>query len=296
MSPIKNFVDEVAQNFPFPITYKVRDFQKKELAVQFAYSEVSTKESKYFAYRELSRTTNNPWDNTKIVYGKQILRKKIFVIPRGEDPRLFFFRQEPWLYIQIFSELERDVEIRIRNLVTDIEYKLRSPLGFNGKNWVPFEKNNDLYFIYSLEPLVILRMSFDNQGIPGLEEVLSTSSFNPGWDTNFDNSIGRIRGGTPGINLKERIIGFTHQVHDVPNYQFHTLGLFTLNLNDFKLELIALSKLSPGYLIDPYGIVFSRDKILLYCTVVEGDLHNADSDVANIVFSFSPKILRSWLI
>jgi hypothetical protein len=289
-------VDSVAQNFPFPVVYKIHDFQRKEQSVQFAFSEVTTNASKYFSYRALSRTANNPWDATEIVYGKQIVRKKVFVIPNGEDPRLFFYKQEPWLYFQIFNELESDVEIRVKNLKSDIEYNLRSPLGFNGKNWVPFEKNGELHFIYSLEPLVVLKMSIDSQGNHGLEQILSTKDFNPGWETNFDKSIGQVRGGTPGVIFGKRIIGFTHQVHNAPNYQFHTLGLFTLNSNNFELELIALSELSPGFLIDPYGINLSKKNIHLYCSVVEGDLHSANSDVANVVFSFKTKKLKSWLI
>jgi len=295
-TPLQGFVDGVVQKFPFPISYKIRDFQRKEISAQFAYSELFTKTFKYFTYREISRSTNNPWEMTKVIYGNAYFRKKVSTIPHGEDPRLFSYRQEPWIYIQIYNELERDVEIRIRNLVTDIEYKLYSPLGFNGKNWVPFEKDDQLHFIYSLEPLVVLRMTLDQQGIPELQQVFSRKSFKPGWETNFDKSIGRIRGGTPGINFEDRIIGFTHQVHDVPNYQYHTLGLFTLNLNNFDLKLIALSELSPGFLIDSYGITFTKRNILLYCSVVEGDLHRLSSDVSNIVFSIKRKTLINWLI
>ena len=294
-SALKSFIDEVAYNFPFTVSYRIRDFQSKKQSVQFAYSEVFVKKSTYFAFRELSRTANNPWEETKIIYGKNFIRKKIFTIPCGEDPRLFFYKQEPWLYIQIYNESERDVEIRVRNLVNGVEYKLHSPLDFNGKNWVPFEKNDELHFIYSLEPLVVLKMSFDKQGIPGLQQVLSPTRFRPSWGINFANSIGRIRGGTPGINFEENILGFTHKVHDAPNYQFHTLGLFTLNLNDFELKLVEISKLSPGFLIDPYGVAFSKRRMLLFCSVVEGDLHSLNSNVANIVFSFKQNTLRNWI-
>jgi hypothetical protein len=168
-------------------------------------------------------------------------------------------------------------------------------LDFNGKNWIPFEKDDQLYFIYSLEPLVILQLYFDQQDTPALKQIFCSKEFKPRWEIDFANSIGQVRGGTPGIRFEQNIIGFTHEVHHVPNYQFHTLGLFILNLSDFKLRLHPLSDLAPGFLIDPYGAVFSKGRMQLFCSVVEGDLHRSDSDVANVVFSFQTKTLRDWL-
>jgi hypothetical protein len=294
-SGLKTFIDQVEQNFPFPVSYKIRDFQKKEEIVEFAYSEIQMKNKLLYSFRELSRARSNSWEGTKIVYGTKDTKKKVSSIINGEDPRLFFYMQEPWIYIQIYDEIGGDVEIRIRNLVTNIEFQLCSPLDFNGKNWIPFEKENQLHFIYSLEPLVVLKLSFNDQGLPVLKQIFSTKEFKPSWEIDFIKSIGRVRGGTPGIKFEEKIIGFTHSVHASPNYQFHTLGLFVLNLNDFELKLNPLSELSPGFLIDPYGAIVSKRKIQLFCSVVEGDLHKSDSNVANITIIFNINAFKHWL-
>jgi hypothetical protein len=295
-SSLKNFVSEIQQCLPCPSRYQVRSFHEKETNVRFAYSEIELGQSCYFAFRDLSRMGNNPWDATKVVYGNKSLKKENSLILQGEDPRLFFFKQEPWIYFQIYNSVKSDVEIRIRNLLTNTELLLHSPFDFNGKNWVPFEKDEQLHFIYSLEPLVILRLIIDEEGSPKLQQVLSSKKFTPSWKTDFDNSIGRVRGGTPAVKFHKNVIGFTHEVHDIPNYQFHSLGLFMLNLESFKLHLIPISKMVPGFLIDPYGIKLSRNKVSLFCSVVEGDLHLQNSNVANIVISFQLKKLAKFLL
>jgi len=74
-------------------------------------------------------------------------RPKLDFIAYGEDPRLFKYRDDIYVYYQIPNMQISDTEIHIRKVSTDEDFIIESPFGFSGKNWIPFEHEKELYFV-----------------------------------------------------------------------------------------------------------------------------------------------------
>ncbi len=279
----KRFIKDLIENFPVESDIKLHNYFFQKELVHFAYSRIKVKGSTFFATRILLRNGFNPWESTSVMFGER--RKKGRTEPevqRGEDPRLFSFQGQPWVQYQIYNPIKSDVEIYIQNIQSKQRYQLISPLGFNGKNWIAFVKDEELHFVYSLEPFVVFKAEFLNYQEIKLSKLFSPINFTPRWETDFENSIGRIRGGSPAVLVGNSFIGFTHQVYEGHNYAFHTLGCFSMTLSGQTIKFVPLSRFKSGFLIDPYGLSLKKSKMVIDCSVVEGDLHLPSSNICNL--------------
>ena len=105
------------------------------------------------------------------------------------------------------------------------------------KNWAPFVKNGQLYFVYNYDPLVILQYDFNTAGIC---RVVFTQD---GVQLPIDTSSTYLRGGSNLIPYKDGFyIGGCHsRIHnnDAKNCFEHYTHVVLLNTNSWKLVYVS---------------------------------------------------------
>jgi hypothetical protein len=111
------------------------------------------------------RTSLTSWETNVIELGQDFkpLKTKDGIvektrIPKTEDGRVFVFDNEGWI---VDNHFEHNRIMRTLNGRRQIELDT-SKLGnafVRGKNWSPFVFENNLFFVYSLSPLRVLRCS-----------------------------------------------------------------------------------------------------------------------------------------
>jgi predicted GH43/DUF377 family glycosyl hydrolase len=82
------------------------------------------------------------------------------------------------------------------------------------KNWIPLEYQDELYFIQSVNPLVVLKhTTTDEKQVGKLEIVYEGAPLQElPWDDKYGSIKPSIRGGTPAIMVKGRYLAFFHSV------------------------------------------------------------------------------------
>jgi predicted GH43/DUF377 family glycosyl hydrolase len=109
----------------------------------------------------------------------------------------------------------------------DTQYQMRhkeqaSYGGRSEKNWTPFLRDNDLFFVYSHDPFAIIQRRNDgNWRLKYCQEV------NWGWDW------GDIRGGAPAIWHNDLYYHFYHSSKPVGLTKVYFVGLMTFD-RDFR--------------------------------------------------------------
>jgi len=270
------------ENFRFK-KMVINDYQVKLKTIAFAKSFADLNGTKITAHRKLERSSKPSWETTSAVVE---LPFKVLIFDRGEDPRLFIYNGQNWVMIQKFIPTDKDIEITIYNLETDELYNLQSPLGFNGKNWVPYEHEYNLFFIYSLEPFVVMKANFvENNIVLTMEK--QEKGFNPIWEHDPLHSIGWVRGGTPALKVpnKEYFVGFSHSININNDIHAHTFGIYLFNPRTFCIQHKQLSKYLPNLLMDPYGLRILKKKCEVDISIGILDIHDPSSTVANITFN-----------
>ena len=265
--------------------------------VKFAKSRLRNRRFEEFtAWRSLIRGQEPSWVSTKVLIKSQrFLHSFEKEINYGEDPRLFKFRNEPHAMIQIFDESERDVQIRILNLKNGLMFDLHSPFGFNGKNWVPFEFQGRLHFLYALSPKVILVLRKYGDG-NSLEKINSIEKFNPVWEHNLEESIGIYRGGSPALQIEpNNYFGFSHAINPEHDIHAHRLGIFSLTMPDQVLTHRYLTEYKESFLVDAYGLQKTKGQVLLDGSMAIGDIHDLDSQILNFRMYFELSQVKALL-
>jgi hypothetical protein len=253
--------------------------------IEMAYSEKKDTDtgSLFFSKRILERYPNgHPSKNANgTIWGKKETigeTGEYYFLPGVDDARLFEFEKNVYMYLQRYDPLKNDCNISILNLKSGIESNLISPTGFNGKNWIPLSFNNNLYFFYSIEPLLVFKAE-KNGEIFSITESSSENVFsNLRWGDDA-NIFSAIRGGTPFENVGNEIyIAFTHITPSGSLKASHRIGALLLSKNGELRHLLLSRRVLPTHLFDPYGIncVISGDKNLIYVwtSYVVGDIHN----------------------
>ena len=189
------------------------------------------------------------------------------VIDNAEDARIFRFRGENYLYYQTLKNdksdgLDCDIWVfdpknqRSRKLITDFSY--------NGKNWVPYEFENELYFIYSFQPFIVLKCNFNESSELRCTQFWPKEYVNSiplEWGDNF-GFFGPIRGGSQLLPINDRyLIGFTHITLPVPLKFSHQMGVILLDTLRNEFHHRVLTKLRYGLLVDPFGIEINAGQI-----------------------------------
>tara|TARA_R110000744_G_scaffold65460_1_gene134300 strand:- start:1765 stop:2613 length:849 start_codon:yes stop_codon:yes gene_type:complete len=156
---------------------------------------------------------------------------------KGEDPRAFLFKDHPYAYIvdphpdengqHVFSYKVLDL-VSGETKVLSIDHFPTTPIQALGKNWIPFEKDGEVYFIVTIEPYVtILHCNLETSfctWITPLELVKNGVK------------ITLSRGSTPMMFSKthDLFFGIGHRTYDCNN---HSAYLYTLS-KDFKKSYV----------------------------------------------------------
>jgi hypothetical protein len=195
-------------------------------------------------------------------------------IPYAEDPRLFYFRGQPFVYFQVPNDEISDCKIYIKDLVTSRTFRILSPFGFCGKNWIPFEYKGELFFVFGLHPLIIIKSSPLETDTVECSVYFSDApeEVRFSWNDDDDRTFSSFRGGTSLIEIDDgTFVGFTH-ITPLSEYKdSHQLGFVRLYPNQWRVDLKVLSKLKSRYLIDPYAIEIDDSSIFAICSVATGN-------------------------
>jgi len=220
-------------------------------------------------------------------------------IDLAEDPRIFRFQEELWLYYQIANAPDPDCKMFMFNPSRNITLELRIAQGFGGKNWVPFEFQGKLYFIYSFEPFSLFKSTTAVESgtnfldfEPVESKITFFSDLNNGWRDK--SGIGSIRGGTPLVEIEPgKFIGFTHVNKGGRLEKSHQIGFVEIDLLNNKIHHHEITKPKLNLLTAPYGIDLLEDgqvSVTYNCSV--GSVHNQYQPIESRKSIFSLTDLR----
>jgi hypothetical protein len=142
---------------------------------------------------------------------------RILPDPDVEDARLFIWREEMWILCNGLNDTNKRHMFLVK--INDaggfftggIPIELCSVDSQNfEKNWSPFIMNNELYFVYSITPFVILK--YDENSERCIKATFGINNFFQELSSYYFNNL-HIRCGTPFLSLeKNEWIGIGHSV------------------------------------------------------------------------------------
>tara|TARA_R110000824_G_scaffold101327_3_gene240710 strand:+ start:5175 stop:6023 length:849 start_codon:yes stop_codon:yes gene_type:complete len=217
-------------------------------------------------------------DNIQLLkYDKDLNLVESNMSVQGEDPRCFLYCGTPyaltWDPQSIDSILGHVFFYKVINLldgevtILDIDGFPTTPTPLLGKNWIPLERENKLYFVITIDPQICI-----------LECDLNTGKCT--WETPIDMVKGDLqitisRGGTPLIFNEESQLyfGLGHRTYNCHN---HSAFVYTLT-KDFKTATIGgdiATEFSTG-VNDPLSIFQKDDKT--YCCIANFPIQAGDT-------------------
>lgn len=208
---------------------------------------------------------------------------KTYLVYSPQDPRLIYLKDKLILifndadkllkrhmYIGEVSEKSKHMELHnVRKLsVTDSFTR-------NEKNWIPFVYNDELYFIYSISPNLILKFNQDTENV--MIAHANRHSFGDQWH------FGELRGGTPAIYVKDfdAYLCFFHSMlpyrakdyrtidHHKPYSRIYYMGAFIFESKP-PFNIIAYTK-KPISFKDQYKNIDLYYNIIFPMGVIEND-------------------------
>jgi hypothetical protein len=267
--------------------------------VEMAIGAVSINGSTLTASRIKKRSERNPFGIAVRWSFDSNLTSRNGFITYAEDPRIFIFQGELWLYYQIYIQSKSDCQIFIFNPLRNQTIELKVDREFSGKNWAPFDYRGELYFVYSFEPFVLYRSkTIPHEGINfmDLESENSAIFTTDGMDgERRDNSgIGAIRGGTALIEIEPgTFAGFTHINKGGRFEKSHQIGYVEIDLLKKKIKHREITKLKLNLLTAPYGInLLNSQEICVTYNCSVGSVANQYQPISNRKSTFVLNDLR----
>lgn len=214
------------------------------------------------------------------------------LIPLAEDARVFQFEDSLFIYYQIAvqkSDGSLDCDIYVFDPERSRTNQLISPLSFNGKNWIPYQYQGDLFFIYSVDPLIVFRAAewTDDELVLDLvfpKHYKTPEPFTWGDDLELFSSV---RGGSQLIPLgNHELLAFTHVTSKGILKFSHQAGVLLFNAKDFTFKHIFLTRLKPGLLIDPFGIQIENNVVQMSYSISINNPHENASVVGSSIATF----------
>lgn len=198
-------------------------------------------------------------------YRSNILMDDTRDIGSGEDPRPFFWRGSVCLSAPTFSPdhgFINKIYIKARdNWVVLIPPEKIVP----GKNWVPFVRDDDLYFIHAFSPFRVLkaRSLSEQDDFMVLDVVAEHEVPTPKSADNFS----RLRGGANAVQIGRRIVGLGHtndRMDKTHGSTIHRPFVFIYD-PDVQLDYYAVDfDFPPTYrIVDPTSLYLQGDTLYL---------------------------------
>ncbi len=155
----------------------------------------------------------------------------------GEDPRIFIVNNEVYVIFICLSPYEKQkrcIGITKFNEWNPVFLQVENMKKNNiEKNWAPFVKDGNIYFVYNYDPLIIIRYDLNPQGICQL--IYSQNNVK----LPFDTSNTFLRGGSNLIPYKDGYyIGGCHSRIHKKCFEHYT-HIILLNTNEWKLEYVS---------------------------------------------------------
>lgn len=257
------------------ISWKIKPSLVKVIAppsvgsvVLFAHSTGRNQKSNLRSFRVLNRTPGfEPVQVTTYEFTDSSFNRKLGVIEGAEDARVFGLKGNQYLYYQTLDEDSTnglDCDIWIFDPINQKSRKVIAGLSYNGKNWAPFELNDELYFIYSFDPFIVLKANLDGNQEIICEQIwpkVKVELTNLKWGDSL-GYFGPIRGGSQLVPINDHyFIGFTHITLPTPLKFSHQIGVVILDTRSFEYHHKILTDLRYGLLVDPYGIEINANTI-----------------------------------
>jgi hypothetical protein len=220
------------------------------------------------------------------------------VILAAEDARAFSFNSANYIYFQrpsIGPKGLPDCTIHIYDPSSKNEWEVRvEGISYNGKNWIPFERNGKLHFIYSISPLIVVECSWGHSNlIQG--RVVFTEDQDISTDLHWGDELayfGAARGGSQLVPLTHDVyIGFTHITSPGALKFSHQAGVLLFNPKNMKVLHRPISKLIPGLLVDPFGINIQGSTLDMHYSYAVNNPSDKDVIVGSSTVSFELKDL-----
>lgn len=224
-------------------------FNKK---VKFILSSISFKGKKITTYRTFERSFFFKPNKTSVILNSNGRNNEF---KNGSDPKLFKYKNKILLNFQRCGKYKRgvDCEICLYDLHLNKVYKIYSPFKFNGKNWIPISGLNSLIFIYSVYPLVILKVVNLNKGRMKIINKIE-KPIKPSWNTKDIalSFVGSKRGGSPVVKVNNyTYLGIGHST-EYFNSKYKFLGskhkayvyLFDFKKNNYYTNYLTNNQLS----------------------------------------------------
>lgn len=284
-----------------PISVSIKSNPTNSDFVGFAYSTLFHDNSRYSVIRLTTRKSNSIHIEGVLVTVDRNLNGKLssFWLENAEDPRLLLFNDKVYIYIQVARFQEGrviDCDIYLVDVETKVHHKLIPPFSYSGKNWIPYDKNGSLFFIYSLQPLIVLKIPTKNLDV---ESIFLTQVFGPvvrelAWGDEL-GFIGEIRGGTPFLQIDEcNYLAFSHITPKGSRKTDHFMGALIYNSNDYLVRHLPITARRNARMFDPFGISIVDDTVQVDYSSSIFTPHWGKMPVASATVIFSKsELLRS---
>lgn len=157
----------------------------------------------------------------------------------AEDPRLVFFNNTLYIVFicnSVYSQLHKGIGISEFDNWNPVYLRVRDmPFNPIEKNWAPFVIRDELYFVYSYDPLMIIKYDLN---LDGFCDIVFLQN---GAELPIDTGLSAIlRGGSNLIHYREQYyIGACHSrmgYHNRINYFTH---IVLLDVENWKLVYIS---------------------------------------------------------
>lgn len=214
------------------------------------------------------------------------------IIENAEDARVFQYNEKLYIYYQVpyrNTDGTQDCRVFIFDPITSKSQQVLCPFAFTGKNWIPFEDSGALFFIYSLQPLVVLKVTswhVKNLSTQVVSDEGNFSNKSVTWGDDQD-AFGSIRGGSQLLQISENeFLGFTHITPRGILKFSHQAGAILYNSKQNSFKHLTLTVLKPGLLIDPFGIEVNGTNVRMIYSYSVNNPHEVSSIVGSSVATF----------
>ena len=141
-------------------------------------------------------------------YKSNIIMDGVADIGSGEDPRPFYWRGSPCISAHTFSPGHGSInKVYVKTL--DRWFTLIPPKNIvPGKNWSPFVRDDDLYFVHEYAPFRVLKADFlsEQDGFMVLDTIAEHHVKTPQSSDGFS----RFRGGANALQIDDCVVGIGH--------------------------------------------------------------------------------------
>lgn len=192
-------------------------------------------------------------------------------ICRGEDPRIFQYREKPWAMSFLYDGRRKDWNL----FLVDLESGQCRPVRdrnrrFYGKSWVPVVHGETLYLITSLDPLNVVACNVED------------GSCAPVIDRPYTCKIGQFRCGGSALAIDGKLVGLGHRTH---SRSHHTVFWYELDLDRGTTTIVPPRDINGRGLVDPTSLFRWQDCLMTCCCLSSGYWHGRQRpDIRHVLY------------